>query len=165
MEWPSINSFKTYVNRNTLPANPLFFYGDRKSQIVHTRLRLKCRNLNHLFLKYIVVTDSPNCVCGESEKNHHYLFQCPLYNHIRLTLFDKLRQIPSCVCLQITFWWRLPIFLKWFEYSLKIQLHFLTDYYYLCLTAWTCIYFTSVEIQFPSVVYVMFNYCHVIVYV
>ena len=28
---PSINSFKTYLNRNTLPANPLFFYGDRIS--------------------------------------------------------------------------------------------------------------------------------------
>ena len=32
--------------------------------------------------------------------NHHYLFECPLYNYIRLTLFDKLRQIPSSVCLQ-----------------------------------------------------------------
>ena len=95
----SINSFKTYLNRNTLPANPLFFYGDRKSQILHTRLRLKCSSLNnHLFLKNIV--DSPNCVCGENETNHHYLFECPLYNHIRLTLFDKLRQIPSSVCLQ-----------------------------------------------------------------
>ena len=32
--------------------------------------------------------------------NHHYFFECPLYNYIRLTLFDKLRQIPSSVCLQ-----------------------------------------------------------------
>jgi len=57
--------------------------------------------------------------------------------------------------------------------------------YYQWLTAQICIYFTSVvifvligylgddiigrmasvEIPFPSVVYVMFNYCHVIVYV
>ena len=29
-----------------------------------------------------------------------YLCECPLYNNIRLTLFDKLRQIPSSVCLQ-----------------------------------------------------------------
>ena len=63
-----------------------------------------------------------------------------------------------------------------FQYSLKIQLHFLNDYYYLWLTAQICMYFTSVvvfvligylgddlisrmasvEIQFPSVVYVMF---------
>jgi len=61
----------------------------------------------------------------------------------------------------------------------------LNDYYYLWLTAQICMYFTSVvvfvligylgddlisrmasvEIQFPSVVYVMFKYCHVIVYV
>jgi len=61
----------------------------------------------------------------------------------------------------------------------------LTDYYYLCLTAQLCIYFTyvvifvligylgddiisrmaSVEIPFPSAVYVMFNYRHVKVYV
>jgi len=67
-----------------------------------------------------------------------------------------------------------------------VQHHLLTDYYYLCLTAQICIYiFTSVvifvmigylgddiisrmasvEIPFPFVVYVMFNYCHVIVYV
>ena len=61
----------------------------------------------------------------------------------------------------------------------------LIDYYYLWLTAQICIYFTSVvmfvlighlgddiigrmasvEIPFLSVVYVMLNYCHVIVYV
>ena len=72
-----------------------------------------------------------------------------------------------------------------YQYSLKIQLHLLTDYYYLWLTAQIRIYFTSVVIfvligylgddiisrmasvenPFPYVVYVMFNYCHVIVYV
>ena len=36
---PSINSFKTYLNRNTLSANALVFYVDRKSQILHARLR------------------------------------------------------------------------------------------------------------------------------
>ena len=41
-----------------------------------------------------------DCVCSENESNHHYLFDCPLYNHIRLTIFDKLRQIPRSVCLQ-----------------------------------------------------------------
>ena len=83
------------------------------------------------------------------------------------------------------------IYEKWFvkiQFSvfLKIQLHyFLTDYYHQCLTAQICIYFTSVvifvligylgddiisrmasvEIPFPSAVYLMFNYCHGIVYV
>ena len=28
---PSINSFKTSLNRSALPANPLFVYGDRNS--------------------------------------------------------------------------------------------------------------------------------------
>ena len=51
---------------------------------------------NHLFLTNFV--DSPNCVCCESRSNHHYL--CPLYNHIRLTLFVRLHQLPSSVCLQ-----------------------------------------------------------------
>ena len=69
-----MNSFKTYLNRNTLPANPFFYYGDRKSQILHTRLGLKYSSLNNrLFLKYIV--DSSNCVCGENESNHQYLFE------------------------------------------------------------------------------------------
>ena len=72
-----------------------------------------------------------------------------------------------------------------FQYSLKIQLHFATDYYYQCLIVQICIYFTSVvmfvligylrddiisrmasvEIPCISVVHVMFSYCHVIVYV
>ena len=91
-----IISFKTYLNRNTLPANPLFYYGGRKSQILHTRLCLKCSGLyNHLF--FLNIVDSPNCVCGENETNHHHLFECPLYIHIRLTLFEKL---PSSACLQ-----------------------------------------------------------------
>ena len=47
------------------------------------------------------IEDSPNCVCGESESNHQYLFECPHYNHIRLTLFDNFRQIPGSVCLKI----------------------------------------------------------------
>jgi len=33
---PSIHSFKTYLNRNTLPVNPLFFYVDQKYQILLT---------------------------------------------------------------------------------------------------------------------------------
>ena len=37
---------------------------------------------------------------SESESYHHYLFECPVYNHIHSTLFDKLRQIPSSACLQ-----------------------------------------------------------------
>ena len=78
---PSMHSFKPYLKRNTLPANPLFVYGGRTSQILHTRLRLKWSNLNnHLFKNNVY---SPNCVCGENETNHHYLFECPLYNHIR----------------------------------------------------------------------------------
>ena len=70
---PSVNSFKTYLNRNT--------------QILHTRLRLKCSSLNnHLFLISLTL----QTVCGENETNHHHLFECPLYNHIRLTLCGKL---------------------------------------------------------------------------
>jgi len=41
-----------------------------------------------------------DCVCSENESNHHYLFECSLYNHIRLTILDKLRQTPRSVCLQ-----------------------------------------------------------------
>ena len=68
---------KLIFKQKHFTCKSLVFYGDRKSQILHTRLRLKCSSLNNnLFLKNIV--DSPICVCGESESNHHYLYECPL---------------------------------------------------------------------------------------
>ena len=53
---------------------------------------MKSSSLNeHLYTKNII--DSPNCLCGEIESTHHYLFMCPIYTCQQNSLFRKLLQL------------------------------------------------------------------------
>ena len=73
--------------------------GNRKLQILHTRLRTKCSSLNHdLFLKHI--TESPLCRCGAVETTGHFLMACHLYDNQRTDLFNVVSQ-QSTVTFQI----------------------------------------------------------------
>ena len=48
----SVGSFKNYLNRDFTPVPKYYLTGNRKSQILHTRLRTNCSSLNNdLFLK------------------------------------------------------------------------------------------------------------------
>ena len=70
----------TYLDINRPYPNKLFCIGQRRLQILHTRLRNDCCSLkHHLYLR----NDSPNFVCGAIETNAHYFFECPLYVTIR----------------------------------------------------------------------------------
>lgn len=74
----TIGSFKANLNKNTTAPSPLYNIGNRRNQILHTRLRLGCSSLNHdLHRKNIV--ESPVCECGEIESTNHYLLQCHHY--------------------------------------------------------------------------------------
>ena len=76
----SLASFKRKLNsRITRTFVPKYYYtGNRKLQVLHTRLRTNCSSLNHdLFLKNI--TDSPLCRCGGIECVEHFFMSCPLY--------------------------------------------------------------------------------------
>ena len=62
-ESDSINSFKRFLNQNKTPVPKYYYMGNRKAQILHTRLRTNCSSLNmDLFLKNI--SDSPLCRGG-----------------------------------------------------------------------------------------------------
>ena len=51
----TIDSFKRYLNQHRATVPKYFYTGNRKSQILHTRLQLGCSSLNYdLFLKNIV---------------------------------------------------------------------------------------------------------------
>ncbi len=85
----SVNSFKRMLSSNLSIVPKHFLYGNRKSQVLLTRLRTKCSSLSHdLFGKNIV--PSPKCSCGQVETTHHYFFNCNRYNHIRPILFDQI---------------------------------------------------------------------------
>ena len=66
-------------------------FGSRSNQIIHCRLRLDCSDLNaHRFTRHI--SNNSYCSCGHPfEDTVHFLFCCPLYNHIRPTMFYYYR--------------------------------------------------------------------------
>ena len=88
----TLSSFKYYLNRTKPVTNKLYYYGSRRLQIIHTRLRTKCSALRyHLYIKNIV--DSPNCLCGMVETTKHFFFECNRYNHIRQNLLNTIANI------------------------------------------------------------------------
>ena len=81
----SLSSFKRLLNIDKPTPCKLYFYGERKMQIIHTRFRNNCSDLKeHLFWKNIVA--SPLCRCGEVESNTHYFFEYRFYCNIRVIL-------------------------------------------------------------------------------
>ena len=87
----SVTSFKNYLNRNRTSIPKYFYTGNRKTQILHTRLRTKCSSLNSdLYSKNI--TESPFCRCGQVENSHHYLLCCPFYTAQRNEIFNAVSE-------------------------------------------------------------------------
>ena len=92
----AIHSFKKHINSDRPIQNPLFSYGKRRSQILHTRIRTNCSALNeHLFRRNVVA--SPLCQCGQRESPFHYFFEWQLYINIRAELLDtiSIHSVPS----------------------------------------------------------------------
>ena len=89
---PTLSSFKHHFKGNKRYTPNYFYTGDRKLQVLHTRLRTNCSSLNyHLFLKNIAA--SPLCLCGQIENNFHYFFECLQYETARQKLLRKLNNI------------------------------------------------------------------------
>ena len=86
---PSLNSFKYLLDRDKVKIPSYYYQGDRKSQILHTRLRLGCSSLNaDLFNNHIIDTDK--CSCGSTETADHYLVHCTNYVMQRRETIDTL---------------------------------------------------------------------------
>lgn len=89
----SLHSFKSYFNRGRTRVPKYFYYGKRKLQVLHMRLRTSCSSLNNdLYLKNII--HSPLCICGSVENAYHYFFVCGRFRLQRNELFDKLSSLP-----------------------------------------------------------------------
>ncbi len=83
-------SFKKEYSRT---PSPLLKYGERLSQMSHTRIRLNFSNLNSHLYRYNLV-DLPNCEhCNIPETAKHYFFECNQYLAFRLEMFDAIRNI------------------------------------------------------------------------
>jgi hypothetical protein len=88
----TLDMFKSRLKIN-IQHTPLHYYtGNRKAQILHTRLRNKCSALNEdLFSRGIV--DSALCQCGLVESSHHFFFICRNYHNIRQVLFTSVSRL------------------------------------------------------------------------
>ncbi|MEW8543133.1 MAG: reverse transcriptase family protein, partial [Candidatus Thiodiazotropha sp.] len=77
----SLADFKKNLNIQRSPPPAYYNFGDRISQIYHTRLRLECSSLKqHLFRKNLI--ENPTCSCGQVETVKHYLLDCNNYTQI-----------------------------------------------------------------------------------
>ena len=67
--------------------------GDRKINIIHTKLRHRCGGLN-ADLYRVNLKNDPRCVCGHLFEDTVYFFlECPLYQHDIIPLFNYFNNI------------------------------------------------------------------------
>ena len=67
-----------------------YYFGARKGQVKHCRLRLAISDLNYDLCRRHLLED-PICSCGyTAETSEHFLLHCPLYNSIRNKTINKL---------------------------------------------------------------------------
>ena len=97
---PTLDNFKSLLNRNNGKVPKYYLTGSRKAQILHTRLRTNCSSLNlHLFQKNI--SNSAACSCGSIESVKHYFFNCPHYHVSRNILLRNIQSICNNVTVDI----------------------------------------------------------------
>ena len=86
---PSLAIFKKKLNPLRVNIPIIYNTGSRKSQILHSKLRLECSDLRfHLYRRNLCA--SPLFSCGSIENTEHYLLHCPKYNDIRRTTIHTL---------------------------------------------------------------------------
>ena len=96
----SLNFLKSKINQTKPVPNRLYFHGNRKIHVLHTRIRNNCSALNnHLFLKNIVT--SPLCDCGHIESSQQYFLECVLYQQIRHRLVNRIIRLTRTVTLAV----------------------------------------------------------------
>ena len=83
---PSISLLKKYLSTNDTMIPVYYYFGTRKEQVKHCRLRLAISDLNYdLFRRHLV------CSCGyTAETSEHFLLHCRLYNMIGNKTINKL---------------------------------------------------------------------------
>ena len=76
-------------------GNPVYNISDIEGVRLLTKLRLNFSVLNEHKFRNNFHSLTPFCVCGtDKEDNKHFLLRCPLFDSMRLDLFDQLSEIP-----------------------------------------------------------------------
>ena len=86
----SVSTFKYAIKTEQNVAPQYFSYGARKANIILTKLRYMCSQLNYDLFRIGIKSD-PSCECGNScENSHHYLSDCK-------TFISQRRIMMSCL--------------------------------------------------------------------
>jgi hypothetical protein len=86
---PTLAAFKRSLKSEVTNIPNLFYYSERRDQIMYTRLRPNCSSVaSDLFDKNIAA--SPLCDCGVVENSYHFFFICQKYVHLRPNLINTL---------------------------------------------------------------------------
>ena len=89
-----IDKFKDRISPLS-SSNPLFYFGNRRANVIHSQLRMLCSDLNS-HLTALHVQDDPKCVCSyKDESTKHFLMQCPLYATERNKMMNIVNTVSS----------------------------------------------------------------------
>ncbi len=95
-ELRGIKSYKALKSRlkesNTKSVPKYYYHGDRRLSILHTKLRLKCSDLNQDKFN-IGISDTDLCICGEIETCEHYLLDCGSNLVAKVEMLDSVMEI------------------------------------------------------------------------
>ena len=85
--------FKSYIKKQPFRIHQFPSTKDRLYDIILTRIRHNCSNLNaDLFL--VNISANSNCRCGAVKENaHHYFLECILYVKQRNRLFSSINPL------------------------------------------------------------------------
>ena len=87
--------FKSSIRHQPARVGEHLSVGERKYNIILTRIRHRCSSLN-ADLFHVNIVPYSNCSCGVLVENaEDYLFECTLYNTQRQRLLQTIRQIQT----------------------------------------------------------------------
>ena len=90
---PTFSKFKKAIQPVQIPVASFYNIGDRKTNIIHTKLKHRCSGLNSDLYRVNLKND-PRCVCDHLfEDTIHFFLECPLYQHGRTSLFNYFNNI------------------------------------------------------------------------
>ena len=72
----SLGEFRRFLDKDKIIVPNYYYFGQRKSQVIHTRLRLNCSSLGSDLLNNHI-SENANCLfCNVPETVEHYLLHC-----------------------------------------------------------------------------------------
>ena len=86
----SLREFRKLLDRDNILVPNYYFFGIRKSQIMHVRFRLQCSSLEYDLYKNHISDNDLCTYCNTPETAKHYLLHCKKYNNVRAQSLSAL---------------------------------------------------------------------------